>query len=74
MEYQKFRFCCGCQRVTLVQEKGCYFCGSTFILDSLKPDAQLANMTKYNKEKAQKQKLKKLSNELLCNKKTSQRV
>ena len=48
----------GCQRVALIKKKECCFCGSTFILDSSKPDSYLANMYKYNQEKIKKQKLK----------------
>ena len=28
---QVFRFCCGCTRLTLVQNNKCYFCNSKFI-------------------------------------------
>ena len=29
---QKFRFCCSCVRVTLMQKGKCHFCNSDFIL------------------------------------------
>ena len=29
---QKFRFCCSCVRVTLMQKGKCYFCNGNFIL------------------------------------------
>ena len=57
---QKFRFCMRCQRMSLIQIDGCFICQGNFILDSLKPDAFLNNMKKYNQEKIKKQKQKTL--------------
>ena len=70
MEYQKFRFCMRCQRVSLIKKDGCFVCNGTFILDSSKPDSYLANMQKYNQQKINKQKQKKYENELLQYQKT----
>ena len=49
-----------CQRMSLIQIDGCFICQGNFILDSLKPDAFLNNMKKYNQEKIKKQKQKTL--------------
>ena len=57
MEYQKFRFCLRCQRVSLIKKDGCFVCNGNFILDTVKPDSYLANK--------QKQKQKQNENELL---------
>ena len=29
---QRFRFCCGCIRMTLLTDDGCYFCGGKFVV------------------------------------------
>ena len=29
---QAFRFCCGCSRMTLMTDNGCYFCASKFVV------------------------------------------
>ena len=34
---QIFRFCCSCVRISLIENKRCYFCDSTFILEGKKP-------------------------------------
>tara|TARA_R100000742_G_C4231568_1_gene53004 strand:- start:145 stop:381 length:237 start_codon:yes stop_codon:yes gene_type:complete len=78
MEYQKFRFCLRCQRVSLIKKDGCFVCNGTFILDTVKPDSYMANIQKYNKEKKikEKQKLKQKQNEneLLQHQKIDQRI
>tara|TARA_R100001244_G_C5090678_1_gene116298 strand:+ start:407 stop:565 length:159 start_codon:yes stop_codon:yes gene_type:complete len=38
---QTFRFCCGCVRMTLLTEDGCYFCGSKFILATKTDDLNI---------------------------------
>jgi len=63
MEYQKFRFCLRCQRVSLIKKDGCFVCKGSFILESSKPDSYMANIQKYNKQKINKQKLKHKENE-----------
>lgn len=62
MEHQKFRFCCGCQRLTLVNldKQSCYFCNSTFIVQGTKSDLHDMNIKEYYKRQ-EKNKLKKLN-------------
>jgi hypothetical protein len=35
---QNFNFCCGCQRLSLIIEKKCFFCSSTFVVSSPKAE------------------------------------
>ena len=35
---QMFRFCCSCARMSLITKDGCHFCGSKFVVASLKDD------------------------------------
>ena len=36
MNNQNFNFCCGCQRLSLIINKKCFFCSSTFVVASPK--------------------------------------
>lgn len=51
---QDFRFCMRCQRVSLIENKKCFFCEGSFIMASLKKH----NHNEYVKEWYRKQKLK----------------
>jgi len=54
MTNQKFRFCCSCQRVSLIKVDGCFVCGSNFIIDGLKTEAYLEDIKQFNNSKKDK--------------------
>jgi len=51
--YQDYRFCCGCQRLSLIVEKKCFFCSSTFIVHSAKGDFNNQKVKQHYKRKRQ---------------------
>ena len=54
MNNQDFSFCCGCQRISLIVEKKCFFCNSTFIVHSSKGDFHNQRVKEYYKRKKEK--------------------
>jgi len=34
---QIFRFCCRCVRMTLIEDKKCFFCKELFIVEGIRP-------------------------------------
>ena len=54
MNNQKFRFCCGCQRFSLILDGHCYYCNSTFIVHGVKSEAHSQNIKNYYKRKKNK--------------------
>lgn len=38
---QVFRFCCGCTRMSLITDDGCYFCGSKFVVAAKTDDLNI---------------------------------
>lgn len=78
-DYQKFRFCCGCQRVALINfDQSCYFCGSKFIVQGLKSDLHDRNISEFYKRRNARRKeinnLKNETNETLPNQETYQGI
>ncbi len=51
MNNQDFRFCCGCQRLSLINDGKCFFCQSTFIVHSAKGDFNNHKVKQYYKRK-----------------------
>ena len=48
---QKFRFCCGCQRLALIEHGKCFFCESTFIVQGVKSDLHNENIKEFYKRR-----------------------
>ena len=55
MDYQKFRFCCGCQQIALIKNKECYFCMSAFIVEGIKSEEHEKNIKNYYRKNKLKQ-------------------
>ena len=53
-ESQKFRFCCGCQRLSLINDGSCFFCNSTFIVQGIKSDLHNQNIKEFYKRRNKK--------------------
>ena len=54
MKTQLFSFCFRCQRVALINDKACGFCGGKFILQGTKSEQHNENIKNYYKRKKKK--------------------